>query len=350
VSGQPRPQEPTRPGAWSTYELYGLVLATDFPFASSLPPGPPPGLSPDDGLPDLIFTCAGAPPAAALVDGDLPAPVYTSRLRNAQGESNCTFHRLGELDLLRFPDVGDFYLGADRIVCHLADLGDLGAVEILFLGTVLSCWLERAGVPCLHASAVVAGDHAVGFLSFNGGGKSSLAAAMMHEGCPLLTDDVLAVEAGPVGFSGRSGYPQMRLWPAEADRFCGSATAFERVYPDVPKVRVPIGSEVFGAFDAAVRPLAGFYLPVRQPDTEAAGTVQIEPLSPRDAVIEFVRHSFVAPIVEAAGWQARRLDFFAHLATGVPVKRLLYPSGFEHLSRVVDEVLADLGQPGERAC
>lgn len=315
-------------GCWGTYNLYGLVLSSDFPFTSPLSPGA--------GRPDLTFTCASGPP----VEGDLPPPVYVSRLRNARGESNCLFYRLDGLDLLRFPEVGDFYLYTDRIVCHPADLG---AVEIHLLGTVLSCWLERAGVPCLHASAVVAGGAAVGFLSFNGGGKSSLATAMMQGGCPLLTDDVLAVDSDPEGFSGRFGYPQMRLWPPEAEHFWGSAASFQRVHQDFSKVRVPIDSE---AFDATGRSLACFYLPVRRPLVDGDGAVRFETLSRRDAVIEFVRHSFVAPLVQAAGWQARRLDFFAHLAAEVPVRRLIYPSGLEHLPRVVDEILEDLDQLG----
>ena len=314
---------------WRTYRLFGLVLASDFPFASRLPAGA--------GPPDLTFTCAGAPPAPE----ELPAPVYASRFRTARGESNCSFYRLAAGDLLRFPGVGDFHLGADGIVCHPADPDDLGPVEVHLLGTVLSCWLERAGVPSLHAAAVVAaGGRTVGFLSRNGGGKSSLAAAMMEGGSPLLTDDVLAVEPGPGGFSGRHGYPQMRLWPAAAEHFCGPAARLPRVHRDSPKLRVPVGAGGFGAFEAAERPLSGFYLPVRRPG--AAGGVEVEALAPRAALIELVRHSFVGALVEAAGWQPRRFDVLARLAVAVPVKRLTYPDGLEHLPRVREAILADL--------
>jgi hypothetical protein len=318
--------------AWPTYRLYGLAVASDFPFAARLPSGEEP--------PDLTFTCAETPPISR--HSLPPAPVYSSRLRTAQGESNCTFHRLGDLDLLRFPEVGDFYLGADRIVCHPADPDDLGTVEIHLLGTVLSCWLERSGVPNLHASAVVAGGRTVGFLSNNGGGKSSLAAAMLEGGCALLTDDLLALEPTPRGFYGRSGYPQMRLWPTEADRFYGPAACLPRVHRDFSKVRIPIGAGAFGTFDGTERPLAGFYLPVRRPTGHDSKAVEFEALSRRDAVIEFVRHSFVAALAEAAGWQPQRLDFFARLAGEVPVKRLIYPSGLEHLPRVRDAILKDL--------
>jgi hypothetical protein len=185
---------------------------------------------------------------------------------------------------------------------------------------------------------VVVNGSAVGFLSFNRGGKSSLGAAMMQGGFPLLTDDVLAIASGADGFSGRLGYPQMRLWPREADHFWGPAANFPRVHPHASKVRVPIGT---GVFDAADKPLAGFYLPARRPADEDTA-VDFRPVAPRDAVIEFIRHSFVAPLIEAAGWHASRLDFLARLAAEVPVKHLIYPSGLEHLPRVRDAILADL--------
>lgn len=322
VSGKLLPLGSTSLNGWRLYNLYGLALASDFPFTSRLPP--------DVGLPDLTFTCAGTPPTP----GNVPKPAYASRLLNARGESTCSFYRLGNFDLLRYPEVGDFYLGPDRIVCHPIDLR---MTEVYLLSSVLSCWLERAGVPCLHASAVVVDGDTVGFLSFNGGGKSSLAAAMVQGGCSLLTDDVLAVGSGPGGFSARRGYAQMRLWPTEAEHFWGPADQLPRVHPTVAKVRVPVD-----VFDARERPLTCFYLPARRPTGCADDSVEIKALSPRDTVIEFVRHSFVAPLAEAVGWQPRRLDIFARLAAEVPVKHLIYPSGLDQLPRVREAILNDL--------
>ena len=63
----------------------------------------------------------------------------------------------------------------------------------------------------------------------------------------------------------------------------------------------------------------------------------------REAVIALVRHSFAARAVQALGWQPRRLRFFADLAQQVPLRRLSYPSGFQHLPRVGQAILRDLG-------
>ena len=70
--------------------------------------------------------------------------------------------------------------------------------------------------------------------------------------------------------------------------------------------------------------------------------MEVEGLRPRDAVIELLRHSFSPHLVEAAGWQSQRLGFFARLVERVPVRRLSYPTGFEHLPSVCAAIQEDL--------
>jgi hypothetical protein len=57
--------------------------------------------------------------------------------------------------------------------------------------------------------------------------------------------------------------------------------------------------------------------------------------------MELLRHSFMMRAVQALGWQPQRLALFAQLIGQVPLRRLRYPSGFEHLPRVRDAVLED---------
>ena len=59
-------------------------------------------------------------------------------------------------------------------------------------------------------------------------------------------------------------------------------------------------------------------------------------------MIELVRHSFSARMVEAAGLAPHRLELFTTMARQVPMRRLTYPSGFEHLARVRQAILDDL--------
>ena len=314
------------------HRLFGLEMASAFPFVSRLGAG--------TGPPDLTFACGReAPPGAAAQVGP---PVYASPERTPQGESLTYLFRRPGCDLLRFSEVADFHLADDRVDCHLLDPRYEFLVELRLLGPVLAYWLERRALPALHASAVVVDGRAAAFLAGRCAGKSVLAAALMTAGHPLLADDLLAVEPAPAGcFLGRPGYPQMRLEPDAADRFLGGRHTLPRVHPDYAKRRVPVGPDGLGAFAALSHPLAAVYLPERL-DGADGDRVRIAPLAPRDAVIELTRRSFIPRLAAAAGWQARRLETFSRLAERVPLRRLLYPAGFEQLPRVRDAVLADL--------
>jgi hypothetical protein len=259
-------------------------------------------------------------------------PIYVSPLRDSQGRSlGCLYHG-AEGETFRFPEAADFRIGEKRVDAYIPAPE---FAEIRLLGPVLSYWLEKQGIPTLHASAVIADGLAVAFLSKHGGGKTGLAAAMVQAGFPLLTDDVLPIEESGGTFFARPGYPQMRMWPDEAEHFLGGFEDLPLVHPAVTKRRVAVGTGGFGAFHDAALPLACIYLPERMPE----GPIEIHEVSPRDALIELVRHSFSPHLVEAVGLQPRRLDLFARLVMQVPVRRLRYPSSFERLPEVVEHLL-----------
>lgn len=301
-----------------THRLYGLNLASDFPFAHRLGHG--------DGASDLTFFQALHPP----VPEGRSSRIYSSPWLDESGESAAHLDRFPGLEVLRFPGTADFYLEPGRIRGHLLDPGGRDLMELRLLGPVLSYWLERLGIPVLHAAAVRVDAGAVGFLAHSGGGKSSLAAALVQAGASLLTDDILPVEEVDGTFLARPGYPQMRLEPDTARRFLGSTDGLTPVSPDDSKLHVPVG-----AFCDAATPLAALYVVERRP-----GRPEILPLPRRQAVIELVRHSFSPYLVEAAGLQPRRLDLFARLVRKVPVRRLCCPHGLENLPGAA-EILAN---------
>ena len=331
-----------RSGEWRTHRLYGLTLASDFAFRNSLACG--------TGSPDLSFTCVrSAPLPGSLEPSEL---VYASPPYPKGGESEVLLYRLDTCWVLRFTGISDFYLWPDRILCHLQDpkyprLRQIPeyhhmVVEVQLLGMVLACWLEWQGIPALHASAVVVDDRAVGFLSTGGGGKSSTAVALMQAGHPLLTDDIVPVERSGGAFIGRPGYPQMRMWPEQAEHFLGHHEDLDIVYPGYSKRRVPVEGDGLGTFCDTSRPLACLYLPERRDPLDWGTRIEIMPVLRREAVMALIGHSFVPHIVEAMGLHPRRLGFFAEMALQVPVRRVIYPSGFDHLPRVRHKILNDL--------
>ena len=68
----------------------------------------------------------------------------------------------------------------------------------------------------------------------------------------------------------------------------------------------------------------------------------IESVSKKKAFFELIQNSFTAGIVEALGLQPQRMNFFTRMVKQIPVRRLIYPEGFHHLSHVVDAVLEDI--------
>ncbi len=310
--------------------LYGFVLSTDVPFIT--------GLEVAGREADLCFTCVSDPPR------DRPwqqrKPVYSSLERTDDGEVSWYLYRLDDCDVLRFTGVADFYLWPRRIVCHRLPAAGRHQIETLFLGPVFAYWLEQRGLPAFHASAVVVDDRAVAFLAAAGSGKTSLAAAMLAAGHPLLTDDILAVERTTGIFVARPGYPRMRMWPDKAARFWGDVDGLELVRPGSSKRWVPAVRDGQPGFCGEEQPLGCCYLLERRPAAES-GRVEIRDVSQRQAMVELLKSSFLPTLVESVGLGNRRFDFLSRLVQEVPVRRLVYSSGFERLPAVVAAVRRD---------
>lgn len=314
--------------AQPVYRCYGFNLASDARFATPLP------LS--DGRAQVTFSVIET--EAPDTDWRGTEPRYASVARMQNGESALRLYSTDRYDVVRFTDLSDYYLWPDRIVCHLLDPEYGFTVELRLLGLVFSLWFESHGIPALHSSAVVVDDGAVAFLSGNRGGKSSLAATLLQRGHALLTDDILPVECQDDEIVGRPSFPQIRLWPAEADHFLGRHEHLPRAHPNYTKRRVPVGRDSFGRFCDRLVPLSVIYLP----EHREAATVSIEPVAPGRALVELVRQSFAVHLAEAMGLRATRFRFFAELLRKVPVRRLVYPTGFSRLDAVCDAVLEDV--------
>jgi hypothetical protein len=316
------------------YNLYGYTVASDRAVDDRLPHA--------TGDPNLTLTWSdGHPPGERAADAPC---LYVSPFLNEDGASMLRVRQQDDSHILHFPGVADFRVEDRRIECRLLDPRRLYLAKIYLLGTVFSLWLERRGTPALHASAVVLPAGAAAFLSDTGAGKSALAMSFVRAGYPLLTDDILPVEPAEGGYLGRPGYPLMRLWPDQADHFLGAHQELERVEPGGEKRRVGM-EEAVGAFVGRPERLARLYLPVRRDTADTDPAIAIVKVPPSEAVFELVRNLFAVRIVHALGWHTDRLRFFASLVSHVPVRRLLYPTGFEHLAAVREAILQDCQSP-----
>ncbi|MEW6636303.1 MAG: hypothetical protein AB1425_05755 [Actinomycetota bacterium] len=321
-------------GSSVTHALYGVTLASGFPFANRLAEG--------EGEPELTFDVVDEPPVTGWEE-DTPAFASSPELDGAE-ESLVRVYRRDGCHVLCLTGVADYYLWPDRIACHLRDPAYGHLIEIHLLGIALSLWLELRGIPALHASAVVIEGRAVGFLATNKGGKSSLSAALMQAGYPLLTDDILPVEIERGAPGGRPGYPQMRMWPDQALHFLGRCEDLEIVHPAYSKRRVPVGEEGFGAFCGESRPLGCLFLPERRDPAVWGTEIEFEQLTPLEALMALIGQSFAPNAAEALGLRRRRLEIFSALVSRVPVRRVIYPEGYSYLPRVRGAILEDLAR------
>ncbi|MBI3732629.1 MAG: hypothetical protein HY259_04115 [Chloroflexi bacterium] len=268
--------------------------------------------------------------------------MYRSPYANAAGAARLLIWKAGEYYRVLFSDVACFDVTPDSIVVYPQAGLSYQLLNTYFLGPAMSFWLEWRGIPTLHASAVVANGHAVAFISQSRGGKSVLAASWVQAGHPLLTDDILAVahdHGTPIGYP---GYPQMRLWADEAQYFLGRSEGLEYVHPAYLKYRVPIGPACFGRFCHTPQPMGCLYLVERS--EAGASEIKIAPVAPTLAVVTLARHSFAPHIVEALKLQVQQLEILTRLVQRVPVRRLVYPSGFEQLAAVREAILNDLAE------
>jgi hypothetical protein len=239
---------------------------------------------------------------------------------------------------LRWADLFEFIVAADgrRIVARRVPSAARRprAFETYLLGQVLSFALIARGLEPLHATAVVVGNAAVGFLGDCGRGKSTLGAAFVRAGHPLLTDDLLVLRHEAGGFSAAAGPPRLKLFPTPARRVLGRGLRGTPMNGRGGKLVFPLGARA--THDAA--PLRALYLlrPRR-----AGGAVVIRPLSPRRAFVELTRNTFNACVLDAARL-ARQFDLAARVAAAVPVKTLTYPRRLDRLAAVRAAVEADV--------
>jgi len=308
--------------------IFGTDLFTDFDFRIAVPQN----LS----NPELFLARAGEGELVSRASSEVP--VFSTHTAYEDGQPHCSLYKGPGGDLFHFPRIGTFRLWGDRIEYDLAEGSNLAMMEICFLGVIFSYWQELRGRIALHASAVSVNDSAIAFLASPWSGKTSLAAALIRRQHPLISDDIACLDLATQEVLVLPSYPQMRMWPEQLDNFGCRSAGLIRVWPGVDKWFVPVGPQGFGAFCDQARPLRCIYLPRRE---ESADSVEISLLQPGEALIELVRFSFLPRTLSAARLEAKRLGALKRIVTEVPVKRLIYPQGFQHLNAVCRAIEED---------
>jgi hypothetical protein len=308
----------------TTYEVYGLRIASAVPL-----PCPRGG--------------DGSPPESEIRQRSAAFFARARReLRRGAPPAWFEHARLPDgADYVCWRGLFEFLVAANgrAIDCRPLRAGAFEAFRTYLLGHTLSFALLRLGREPLHSTAAVVNGRAVGFVGDCGYGKSSLGAAFLREGHPLLTDDLLVVTPERRGYLAHPGPARIKLFPHVARAVLGGAGGGTPMNDLTPKLVIPLGGDGLSHAQAAA-PLAALYV-LGSPRRSRPGGVVIERLSGRAAFVELVRATFNT-LVQDAGRRARQFELAARLALAVPVKRLSFPRGLHRLPAVRAAVEADL--------
>jgi hypothetical protein len=265
--------------------------------------------------------------------------IYRSETRRVDGWGRIELFCSSGVYCLRCVGVGDFFFSRTgrRVKCFPDPAASATVVDSVLYGPVRATLLELQGLICLHASAVVLEGAGVGFVGHSGYGKSTVAAAFVAAGYPLLTDDILAVCARGSRCLARPGNQWLRLSPDAASILgpdyrndTGSGSS---------KHRVPVNARERELSKKPV-PLAALYVLDRQ--LRAGDGVAVEALSGSIGLIELIRFSFCARVAKPLGIDRARFALLGRLAQCVPVRVLRYAEGFEHLRTVCRVIQRDI--------
>jgi hypothetical protein len=306
------------------YEISGVIVASSEPL---------PEARRVDGAPDLWFELADdADPLRDPID----APSVDS---GKLGDGWPAIIRGSDGYLLCFPGAAEFQVDpeATRIRCLPRRDVPIETIRHLLLDQVIPRALSLRGGVVLHASAVVLGGDAVGFLGRTGEGKSTLATSFGAAGWVLLADDSLHIRATPSGeVYGLPSYPGMRLHPENAGVLLGKKPIGVPVAHYADKRRV--GPETMLRFARERTRIRRLYILMRD---DQATSIAIERPSLSDAFVELVRYAFRLDVEDVH--RSRNEFRLLGLSTAPRLVRLLsYPGAYDALADVQAAVLDDL--------
>lgn len=240
------------------------------------------------------------------------------------------FFRTGHGYRVEFHELADFDVSANglKVTCCLRPKVADHTADHLFLNQVLPLALSRQGHLVFHASAVALDHGAVAFVGASGRGKSTLAATFATNGFRFLTDDGLMVKpAANRAYTIAPSHPSIRLWEDSQNAVIGGSAQVAPALAYTTKLRLLAGDPI--AFCDRVTAFRQVYFL----GDGSARAPTIAPMRAADAVVEWVKHSFLLD-VEDRVTLAAHFDQVSKLANDLPAYRLDYPRKYEGLASV----------------
>lgn len=237
--------------------------------------------------------------------------------------------------------IADFSIRHDgRTITVETSEGETDAeLSNLIEGPILGRAMRLAGLPCIHGTALASGGRAIVLMGASGVGKSSLAWALVQQGCGLVTDDMVGIETAAGGLLVHPGRARLRMWPDTARRLGLGATA-DALFPTATEME-KVSVRDRDSFEGSPVPLHAIYrLLPRDPAIKAA-TIEEMPWGQRLADLAANLHGLLAPDREG---RRRELAMLAAVAAAAPVRSLTLPDDLDSLPRMAADLRRRLFQ------
>lgn len=212
------------------------------------------------------------------------------------------------------------------------------------LGNLVAFALRLAGLSVLHGNAARIGQRSIAWLGPKGAGKSTLGAAFVDAGYPLITDDQVVVRPRGETFWPAPGIPRIRLWPTSLEGMTDTAlAAFQQPFGDNIKGWLEPPPPAEG--DPTGEPPGLMALYVLEPRAAGATTLAMHPLPPNQRLQALLHHRLARtslPLTFAQ--QAAEFAALGRLAARVPVYSLRLPDRLAALPEVVRQLAATVSQ------
>lgn len=309
------------------YEVCGLCLESDIPF--SLPE------SGHRATPDIRFRLK---PVGQSTDTIYSNRTRVGEIKNGAGHPSIAVYQVDRglvLDCHNSQRRVEFEMARDGrwIDCYTGEETTEEEIEIWLFGLVMAFLLQGRGIFTLHAAAINYHRQAIAFLGPNGYGKSTLAYFFVRNGHTLITDDVLPVVNNHGRLFAGSGCPSMNLWKQTLDQLRAMDS---NLRSDKRKHRYSVETLEIDFCKSPV-PLQRIYILHPMP---GPGKPEVVDLSKSKALIELLAFTRSSSTIGLAD-QKTLLRTYSSLLLQVPVRKLLYPWGFDHLPEIYQSVLQD---------
>lgn len=226
-----------------TYTIYGITLRLPFP-CSVLP-----------------FASATAVPEVMITEGSVPRFLKEPLIEEKGWQAS-----VGSFLFRGGKHSGRFLVeNGTKITMERNPGADDTILAFHFLTAVLAVLLQQRGLLVLHANAALTPNGAVAISGESGAGKSTTLAALLGQGCLMLSDDITALRQGEDNnVEILPGVPQLHLCEDSAEELKQDLTNLPRYPWRCMKAAVP----VHDVMATAPVPLKAVYLLRSHPGSE----------------------------------------------------------------------------------